>query len=458
MFEDCGWAVSPVVRVHPTDRVSSAGALLGIAAALPPGPGAIRMLATIEVAELDDMERTELLEAWERSSRWVAAQQAKAVVGVAGEHESGRDDVARELVRAALRCVGGSPKACVETARDLAGPLRPVRDAMEFGDISYDHARVIACETETLDPETRTQVATAALARAEACTPAELRRKVRRMATNADPRLAEERARAAAMKRMVSRRVDADAQASMFLTGPAIDIQTIWSALDVLSARTTADDPRTLDQRRFDSLVGLAVGALAEAGDGGTTRSGLRPGVYLFADAATWAGLADAPVELDGYGPIPAGIAREHFATSTWRAVVTDALSGAVQSVSESRYVPSPRLRRRLHVADRRCRFPGCGAAVWFCDADHDLPYDQGGCTDADNCGLLCRRHHRLKTHHAWEWRRTPDRVTVWTDPTGRTYEQEPVRYLMPPRAAPPPEQAPTSTRSGDPGEDIPPF
>ena len=66
-------------------------------------------------------------------------------------------------------------------------------------------------------------------------------------------------------------------------------------------------------------------------------------------------------------------------------------------------------------------------------------PYDQRGCTDADNCGLLCRRHHRLKTFTAWYWRRGADGGIEWIDPNGVRWRREPIRYLMP---EPDPEEA----------------
>ena len=196
----------------------------------------------------------------------------------------------------------------------------------------------------------------------------------------------------------------------------------------------------------------------------------------MFADAATWAGLADEPVELDGYGPIPAGVARECFTDATWRAVVTDAVTGAALSVSDTTYRPSARTRRMLYVKDRRCGFPGCSAAVWFCDADHSVPHDQGGCTDTENCGLFCRRHHRLKTFTAWRWRRLPDGSIEWTDPSGRTWRRGPSAVLRLPevraidRPDPPGEEGdvPASPRTPRAGpcpaaptperDDIPPF
>ena len=76
-----------------------------------------------------------------------------------------------------------------------------------------------------------------------------------------------------------------------------------------------------MDQRRFDALVTICAAALGRP-DAPVGRAGVRPTVYLYADVATWAGLAEHPVELDGYGVIPAGAAREHFTDARWRASV----------------------------------------------------------------------------------------------------------------------------------------
>jgi hypothetical protein len=468
MFED---AVAPVIRLTDApDASGPAGWLLQAAEALPPGPRVIALLARIQVGLLDDMERVTLLQVWERSARWVAAQQAKAVVGVAGPRPTDRDDFAREQVRVALLDCGGSTRADVDLARALAGPLRSARDALERGEISYRHARVLADETEALDPVTAAEVTTRVLDSAQHRSAAEFRRTVRRAAIKADPVHAELAAQRAAARRQVTRRAEPDAQASLVLTGPALGIQTIWTALDLRAAHTTATDKRTLDQRRFDALVDLCAQTPAPAAGTRTRgRRGLAPAVYLFADAPTWAGLADEPVELDGYGPIPAGVAREHFTNATWRAVVTDTLTGAVHTVADGTYTPSARTTRELLAQDRRCGFPGCAAAVWFCDADHNTPHDQGGATDSDNCGLLCRRHHRLKTFTRWSWRRTADGSIEWTDPHGRIWDREPIRYLLPPPDEQPdspdlpqlPEPDPPG--NGPPGapgpeDDIPPF
>ncbi|MDQ6651007.1 MAG: HNH endonuclease [Actinomycetota bacterium] len=446
-------AISPVVRV--ADALPPAGRsarCLAAAVAQAPGPAAISLLNRVDPVALDDVDRVVHLQAWERCARWLAAKQAAAVVAVAGAAPADRDDFAREHVRLALVGCGGSARADVDTARALAGPLAEAGAALTRGELSYGHVRVLEQETRLCDPATAREVSAAVLRSALRSgsirvAPSELRRRVRRAITRVDPLWAELSAERAGAARQVTRRIEPDAQASLCLTGPAPDVAAIRAALDRRAARaTTGDgvpDGRTLDQRRFDAMVEICRND-GPADRDVTTRAGAGSGavVHVFADAPTWAGLVDGPVELAGYGPIPAGLAREHFADARWRAVVTEALTGAVRAVSDRGYTPGARTSRHLDVADRGCLFPGCGASVAVCDADHNIPFDQGGRTDTDNCGLLCRRHHRLKTFTRWSWRRCPDGTVEWTDPHGLRWHRDPVRYLLPPPDVPPLEPA----------------
>lgn len=425
---------------------SSAPAQLERALACPAGVAALGWLAGVDVAVLSTDDRVRCLQAWELSLRWVTARHAAAVVAVAGVRAVDSNDFAREEVRVALAGCGGSPRADVELARALAGPLLEVRHVMGEGRVSHAHAKVFDDETRHLDADTTRAVAAVVLERilpvgenlrgidaCAPCTPSQLRRRLRRAVLRADPAAAELAARTAARDRQVTRRVEPHSQGSLTFTGPALDIVTVWTSLDLraTSRPATEADERTLDQRRFDALVEIC--REAHTRPGARPRRGLVPAVHVYADAATWAGLRREPAELGGYGPIPAGIARDHFTSSTWRAVVIDAVTGLAQSVSDSTYAPTSRTRRQLHSRDRHCTFPTCSAAVWFCDADHNVPHASGGCTDRDNCGLLCRRHHRLKTFTTWRWERRPDGTTRWTDPRGTHWDREPVTHDMPP-------------------------
>ena len=460
-----------------------AGARLDRVVALPPGPLAGRSARRDRPRRLGPRRRVELLQAWERASRWITARQLAAVVAVAGAVQTNKDDFAREDVRAALRDVGGSWRQDVDLARALHGPLARAEAALSEGALSYPQARALQQETEPLDDAAARAVCKQVLGDARTRTPADFRRRVRAAVIAVDPIGAELRAEAATAHRQVTRRVLPDGQAGLDCAGPALAVAAIWAVLTRRTGLTHPDDPRTLDQRRFDALLDICRTATTDqtltqlanprtgptdspdpAGPGAgdpaapspetpvagrrprrrASRTGTGAGVFVFADAATWAGLAEHPADLDGYGPIPPGMARDCFTDAQWRAVVTDALTGLVTAVSDQTYTPSPRTRRHLFAQDRGCLFPGCPAPVWYCDADHSTPHDQGGCTDPDNCGLLCRRHHRLKTHTGWTWTRHPDGTPAWTSPDGHIWTRPPQRYHY----ARPPTRAATATRT----------
>ncbi|MBO0881593.1 MAG: HNH endonuclease, partial [Mycobacterium sp.] len=73
--------------------------------------------------------------------------------------------------------------------------------------------------------------------------------------------------------------------------------------------------------------------------------------------------------------------------------------------------------------------FPPCQQPAQRCQIDHAIPYDKGGETNVDNLGLLCTRHHLLKTHTGWSIVRHRDGVVTWTSPTGHRYYNYPDNY-----------------------------
>jgi len=113
-----------------------------------------------------------------------------------------------------------------------------------------------------------------------------------------------------------------------------------------------------------------------------------------------------------------------------------------------SRYTPTAAQYRYLRARDRHCRFPGCRRTARDCDADHVIPYDHrdpaaGGATCIRNLALLCRHHHRLKTHApGWAFRMDPDGTLHVTTPGSTTLATRPPgidRVLDPGRPPPPP-------------------
>ena len=93
-------------------------------------------------------------------------------------------------------------------------------------------------------------------------------------------------------------------------------------------------------------------------------------------------------------------------------------------------YEPSERLRRLIQIRDRECTFPPCSRPAHESDFEHAVPFDKGGRTDACNAGARSRRCHQVKQSPGWTVTQPKPGWHVWTTPTGRTYTQEPWRYI----------------------------
>ncbi|MGY6760564.1 hypothetical protein [Klenkia terrae] len=121
-------------------------------------------------------------------------------------------------------------------------------------------------------------------------------------------------------------------------------------------------------------------------------------------------------------------------------------------------YGPTAAQYRYLRARDRHCRFPGCRQVARSCDADHVVPYDhhkpeRGGPTCVGNLAMLCRRHHRLKTHApGWRFEMDDDGTLHVTTPGGTTRITRPpaMGEVLDLLTEPPPPY--------DPAADPPPF
>ena len=82
-------------------------------------------------------------------------------------------------------------------------------------------------------------------------------------------------------------------------------------------------------------------------------------------------------------------------------------------------YEVPDRLRDQVLLRDHTCVFPWCTRSARKMDADHVIPYAEGGTTSSDNIAPLCRRHHRLKTHTAWTYTMLEPGSFLWSSPHG---------------------------------------
>src|SRR5690606_35957799 len=93
---------------------------------------------------------------------------------------------------------------------------------------------------------------------------------------------------------------------------------------------------------------------------------------------STLLGLDDHPGELDGYGPIPAHIARHLSTAGLWRWVATHDTTGVVLDHGRTRYKPTQDLIDHVILRDRTCRAPGCNAPAQKCELDHSIYWPLG--------------------------------------------------------------------------------
>ena len=251
-----------------------------------------------------------------------------------------------------------------------------------------------------------------------------------------DPRTADEQHQDAVEQRRVEPRMLDHGMGSVHaeLTADAVQaiMTRVQAAADGLAAAevgagTAADERRTADQLRADAFVALALG---QPLDLRATWQGRRPTVNVSVALSTLLNLDDEPGDLDGYGPIPAALARRMAAdpTGTWRRLVVDPVGGVVD-VGRATYEPPQDLTEHVLARDRICRFPGCRRRARRCEVDHQTPWDEGGGTDACNLECLCSRHHHLKHEAGWTVRGDPRDHLLWITPLGHSYVDPPGRH-----------------------------
>ncbi|MET4145190.1 DUF222 domain-containing protein [Arthrobacter sp. UYCo732] len=360
----------------------------------------------------------------------------------------------------------GASARSLNEAADFTTSRWQVLEAIEAGEISSAHARIIQNLARSLPDEPAETFINMALQRVRTRhgrrrAPSELRACLRRLHESLDPESPTARKAAAHRERGVWFSPEPDGMCTLSAYLSAEAGLAIFNGLDhdarVTSLRAAESeaqpgagagagaDSRTLSELRADALVQRLLGP-SDGADAGA----FRPEVVvtipvelaLASDAASAATAATA--ELEGYGPIDAATARRLAALAPgWQRVFTDYATGQALGVGRTAYRPPMALRRYLHNRDGTCRFPGCTRRATACEPDHSIEWQDGGATDADNLAMLCRRHHALKSVGAWAYKHaSPTGELKWCSPLGRTYSTDPAsigRALHTPKPPKPP-------------------
>jgi hypothetical protein len=307
--------------------------------------------------------------------------------------------------------------------------------AVADGSLSAGHANVLAeavwrlpADRPELPAALEQRVLPSVLA-AGTVTVRQLHGRVRRAVLALDPATAEQRHQRALAERRIEYRPEEDGMASLYALLPAPEARLIYTRLTTATKLFPAEDPRTLDQKRADLFIDGLLSGLPH--DALPTVQGRRPAIQVTVAADTLLGLDDQPGHLTGYGPITAQTARRLAAdeSGTWRRLLTDPDTGALLDISQHRYRPPQRLHDYLSARDDVCAFPTCQQPGYRCEADHTVPFDQGGRTRRDNLALTCRRHNQAKAAGTgWSYRHNPDGSFTWTTATGHRYSSAAIR------------------------------
>ncbi|WKK72567.1 DUF222 domain-containing protein [Rathayibacter oskolensis] len=345
----------------------------------------------------------------------------------------------------------------LERAHLLVEDLPVTRAALAESRMRWEAGKVICSVAVTLPKESLAvfdeRAADAALTR----TPTQLRRFLVRLREELHEKPLAERHARAKEDRAVWLTPDVDGMATLSAYLPAPIAVGVYDRLDRI-ARTLRDggtgagdggsgDERTLAQLRADALADLLCdGDIAGRTPLGDERDapatfvpGVRAEIRLTLAASTAAGLDDAPADLDGYGPVPAGLARDLVRVgASFTRILTDPDTGAVTSVGRTHRLPPPRMRLHLQLRDQTCRFPGCTRRASTAEADHTIEWRHGGQTSLENLASLCIAHHHVRHGDRWTYRLHPDGTTEWTTPTGRRVTTSPPALPGRPPAPPP--------------------
>ena len=411
-----------------------------VAAQAPTGVELARLVASVDPAGLSEEGQVDYLVAIERLGRWVDSLQLAAVAAYVAPELEEAGSAELELrsrvadVALTLDWSENHTRNLAYFAANVGNPARLGEAArlLRDGVVSTVHLRILDDLTATLDDAQALQVSQRVLPRANGKTPAEFRRVCRRAVTAVEPDAIVARHHREATRRGVQWWPEPDGMATLQMYAPAPDVQAVLGALTILAGPSTPDDPRSIDTRRCDALRDLCLDTVM-------THNGPAPGhrpvateAQIVIDLPTLLGLADHPAQLRGYGPIPAGLAREWLAQAqTWRRLVTDPVDGHLIDLGPRVRFATGKLREFLAIRDGTCTFPGCArrADVARTEMDHHPPWRDdgtGGSTSAAQMASLCAHHHHLRTHGSWQIEDRNDGVTRWRSPTGRPYTTQP--------------------------------
>jgi uncharacterized protein DUF222 len=286
-------------------------------------------------------------------------------------------------------------------AKALVHEMPHTLAALESGGLSEWRATLVVRESACLDVEDR-RVLDAELCgdvtKLDGMGDARITAAAKEIACRLDAQAVVDRAAKAETDRTVTIRPAPDTMTHVTALLPVAQGVGVYAALK-RAADTTFDD-RSRGQIMADTLVERVTGRPAEAPE--------PVAVNLVISDQTLLGDDESPAVVDGYGPIPAGVARrlvegavtDKRSNATLRRLYRHPKSGALVAMeSRSRRFPKG-LAKFIGLRDQRCRTPYCDAPIRH--RDHAQPRHRDGPTSARNGLGACERCNYTKESPGW--------------------------------------------------------
>ncbi|NYD57472.1 hypothetical protein BKA08_001710 [Nocardioides marinisabuli] len=306
-------------------------------------------------------------------------------------------------------------------AKILVAEMPHTLNAMRAGWCSEWRATLLARETACLSLEDRRRVDAELMADPETTEGWGDKRLVaaaRARAYELDPHAALKRSRKAEGERYVSLRPAPDTMTYLTALLPVAQGVAAYAALTRAADSARADgDERSRGQVMADTLVTAITDRTAES----APVPAVPVAVNLTVSDATLLGGGHQPGWVAGYGPVPAGFARELVATAiadaqaTLRRLYTTSTGTLVAMDSRARTFPAS-LGLFIDLRDQSCRTPWCDAPIRH--RDHVVPDHAGGPTSATNGQGLCEACNQAKEAPGFT-ATTVGGTVVTTTPTG---------------------------------------
>ena len=397
----------------------------------------VRALSRLQAAggDAERVDRIRLLEELKSAAAAAQARETAAFVASQKAAQLGAGVPAKEIGKGIGAQVGLAKRESPFRGRRYAGwaqilttELTETFAELQAGRIPEWRAQIVARETGWLCAEHRTQVDRAIAPRLEGLGDRQVEAEVKKLAYRLDPH------------GFLARQSKAEADRRVTLR-PAPDTMTILSGLlpmkqgvAVLSALSRqADSLRSTGDAR--SRGQIMADTLVERVTGQSSAQAVPVEVKLVMTDQTLFNFGDGrdePAQVEGFGPIPAELARRIALTGAagadavglWlRRLYTDPSTGQLVAMDTRRRVFDGALAEFLVTRDQTCRTPWCDAPVRH--RDHVIGVEDGGRTSADNGQGLCEACNYAKTAPGWHARPGPGGAghSVETStPTGHSY------------------------------------